>query len=789
MNRTAGRSPASHGMRNASLCLRAAPLILAGVSFTAAAATETEQAGSRDSQPDIEEIVVTATKRSEKLQDVPVAVSVIGAADIETRGLTRYQDYLNGVPGVYFEDSGPGRTQVRMRGVVADDLPGSATVATYFGETVTSVLSTPNLRMVDIDRVEVMRGPQGTLFGANALTGVIRVVPSAPRLDRFEASVGTRGFATAHSDDISYHGEAMVNIPLLQDRLAVRMVAYQDRIAGYIDSVVPAREPLDYSYLVDVLTGQEIGTTPQGTLVTPGNPAFSRKDINSEDTWGARVGVSLQASEQLRFDLSYVSQRVDFNSEPQVQPFAGRYVQQRPMDRFDPGKLGEDADIGSLVINYDWQSVSLVSASSYMRTERTRVIDESFFAQGALGAPIAWSLREPSTGELFSQELRLRSSGTSPLQWLVGAFYLEQSVDSVQFVPDFSCPTCLTRLFGQDFDFALRPVPGGDPRVLDQKQRSAFAEVSYAFSPRWVLGVGGRYLEDEIETRAPAYEGFLANGVLPAEGPYGGTNYVFNPSAYLRYKPTADMTLYVQAARGFRSGTANQTLSFTGECADEAASIGLERVSDPDTLRSYEFGVKSQLAAGRVDVSAAVYKQEWDGVQLGTSLECGYNGTINAGDVDGEGVELEVGARLADAWRLNLSTSYTRNEFDTVVAATGFARGERVPNAPEKNASLGLQYDFDVNAAWTGFARADWMYVGDARYKFGQGEDALAVLQPAYNTANLRVGLARGPLAVELFGRNVTDRRAVVYTGDPELGDYQYLLRPREIGVEVRYEF
>jgi iron complex outermembrane receptor protein len=736
----------------------------------------------------LEEVVVTATKRSAKLLDVPIAVSAISAEDIQARGLTQYADYLNTVPGVYFEDAGPGRSQIRIRGIVAEDVAGSATVATYFGETVTSVLSTPNLRLVDIDRVEVLRGPQGTLFGANALTGVIRIVPTAPDLQDFGVDVGTRGFTTAHSGDASYHLEGTVNVPLVQDRLALRLVAYKDEIKGYIDNVVPARDPIDYSYVADLLFEQPPGTTPEGTLVIPGNPAFTRKDINSEETQWARAALSWQPTDRLRFDLTYVTQDVTLNSEPQVEPGAGEYAQQREVDLYEEGLFDESADIGSLVIGYEWDTVSLVSATNLTKMERSRVVDESFFVEGIFGAPIPLVLHDESEGELFTQEVRLQSRGENALQWTVGAFYLDQKIDGRQFAPDYSCPTCLpTVLFGQDF--AFRPAEGSNPRLLNQKQHSLFGEVSYDFTTRWTVGLGARYLEDELESMAGAIEGFIVGGFLPAEPPHGGTNSEVNPSAYVRFKAADNLTLYLQAARGFRSGQVNQFLSYTGDCAEEAAAIGLGALTDPDTLWNYELGLKSRLADGRVSVNAAVYHQEWEGVQLGTSLECGFNGTINAGDVKGEGLELEMTAQLTGAWRLNVAAAYNHNEFDSVIPSTGFEKGERVPNAPEKNVSAGVQYDFAVTEAWQGFARADYAYVGDARYKFGQGDGALIVMQDAYDTASVRLGLRRSDLAVELFGRNMTDERAVVYTQDPEIGNYQYLARPRELGIEVRYSF
>jgi iron complex outermembrane receptor protein len=746
----------------------------------------------------LEEVIVTATKRAAVLQDVPVAVSAISAQDMQARGFSQYADYLNTLPGVFFNDVAPGTSEVRVRGIVATGGFGGE-VATYFGETLTSARTNgggkPNLRLVDIDRVELVRGPQGTLFGASALTGVLRIIPAAPNLQEFEADLGTRGFTTAHSSDESYHVEGVVNFPLVEDRLGLRLVGYKDDIAGYIENVVPAQDPIDYSFLLDLLTGQPPGTTPDGTLVVPGNAAFSRGDINSEDTWGARAALTWEVTEQLRFDLSYATQDVTLDSEPEIEPVAGEYEQQRAMDVFEQGKYTEGLDVATLVVEYEWEAASLTSISSFTKMTRTDSTDISYLAELSGLPPIPWALRNDSEGKVFTQEVRLQSRGESPLQWLVGAFYLDQSSDYTQFVPDYSCPPCLpTVLFGQDF--ALQIAPGGDPRNFNQRQRSVFGEVSYEFSPRWTVGVGGRYLEDELERLNAEYQGFLVGGVLPEEEPVSEKTYEMNPSAYVRFEPTDELTFYLQAARGFRSGVVNQVLSYSPPCDDDAAAIGLGPISDPDTLWNYELGVKSRLADGRLGINAAVFRQEWNDVQLDSNFAgddgCAFNGTFNAGDVKGEGVEVELTATLASAWRVNLAAAYVHNEFDRLSSGIDYITvGERVAGAPEENVSAGVQYDFSLTDRWDGFARADYVYVGDVHENFGLDDAGQIIIrnQPSYWTGSARLGLQYDNLAVELFGRNLADKRAIVTTGNPAIGERQTILRPREIGLEVRYSF
>ena len=737
------------------------------------------------------EIIVTATKRKERLQDVPVAVSALTSEDISARGFSQYADYLNTVPGVYFEDLGPGRSQIRIRGLSTTEGGVPSTVATYFGETITSVVTIAggksNLRLVDVDRVEVLRGPQGTLFGANALAGVVRVLPAAPNLRDFEINLGTRGSTTAHSDDASFHVEGTLNLPLQQDRLALRLVGYKDEIGGYIDNVFAGQEQVDWTDLGEGIAAayQELepGSVdlPPGTFIMPAIPAFSRKDINSEATWGARASLAWQASDQLRFDLMYATQDSTLDSEPWTLPAAGPYAQSRGLDFFRRASYEERIDLASLTARYSWANVELTSATSWLKYERFDVFDGSEFASSTYGLPrLPWSQDTPGDSEQFTQEVRLQSTGTSPLQWTFGVFYLEQNSAAAQTNYDLSCPQCLPELLTGD-SFTFRVLAD---KYLEEQQRAVFGEVTYDLTPRWTVGVSARYFQGDLLAGSIVLEGFEAGGGILIPG-NTKEDREFNPAAHLSFRPTDDLTLYLQAARGFRSGAPNAALPEA--CMEEAREAGIGALTEPDTLTNYEFGGKAVLAGGRANLNVAVYRADWEGVQISAGLECGFGAIVNGGDATGEGVEVEFQAQLARQWRLNLAAAYNHNEFDRVAPQTGFVKGERLPGSFEKNGSIGLQYDFDVGAQWSGFARADYVHTGDVRVKFGRAESATFVTLDPQDVGNLRLGLQRDALAIELYGRNVTDERGVASTRDPDEGGTQVLIRPREIGIELRY--
>jgi iron complex outermembrane receptor protein len=720
----------------------------------------------------LEEIVVTATKRTERLLDVPLSVSAITADEIQARGFTQFSDYINSIPGVYFQDGGIGDSVIHIRGATESGV--GSTVATYFGEAITSVLTNhggkPNLRLVDIDRVEVLRGPQGTLFGADALAGVLRVIPAAPDLTKTQVNAAARGFTTAHSGDGSYHVEGVLNLPLIQDRLGLRLVAYKDDVAGYIDNVVANQPSQDYSAALEA---------PDGTLVIPAVAAFTKKDINREHTWGTRATLRWQPLDRLRFDLNYTVQDARLASEPFTDPGAGPYAQKRALDAFAPGGYGERVTIGTLTAAYDWDAVSLISITNYMRMKRFSAQDVTFLATGNFGVPIPFGLDDNSLGRVFTQEVRLQSRGEQKLQWTFGGFYLHQQADAAQLIPDYSCPQCLpTALFGQDYAYR---VPNA--KFSDQKQRSVFGDVSYEFLPGWTVGAGGRYLKEDIEAISIASDGLLVAGSMAASAPVTGAIHEFNPSGYVRFKPSKETTLYLQASRGFRSGDVNDPLP--AQCQAEAASAGIKTVTDPDTLTNYELGLKSRFADGKLSVNGAVYKDNWHGVQLGVDLACGFSSVVNAGNIEGKGVELELLATPTPAWQFNLSLAYNQNHFKNVQSGTGFTPGQRLPDAPEKNASAGAQYNFRLSRAWTALARGDYVYVGDVLQQF----NTVVIKEGGYGEANARLGFIQDKLEVDLYGDNLTDKRAISTTSNPAFGAYQTLVRPREIGVEVRYSF
>ena len=346
-------------------------------------------------------------------------------------------------------------------------------------------------------------------------------------------------------------------------------------------------------------------------------------------------------------------------------------------------------------MNYDWDAVSLLSASSWVEMKRFSDQDIAFLAEASGLPPLPWGLHDSSEGELFTQEVRVQSRGDQPLQWTVGAYFQNSEASFAQFVPDYSCPTCLGQVArGQDFELDA-PLA----KFYESEQKSVFAQVSYDFAEQWTVGVGGRYLEDDITDFDISADGFLVRGFEPGpttpEPPQTGSVDEFNPSAYVRFEPSDTTTFYAQAAKGFRSGVVNPLIA--DSCLEEAERLGAQEFTDPDTLWNYELGAKTQVADGRLAINGAVYRQKWEGVQLRRYARV----RVLAGAERGRRNQRrrrDRGSRAARSMRGGSTCRWpsTTREFDNVVPQSGFQPGERLPEVPRINGSAGVQYNFEL---------------------------------------------------------------------------------------------
>lgn len=739
--------------------MRKAPFLLAALPVCCLC-----HGGAANAQSVLEEITVTATKRSETLQDVPLAVTAVTAQNIEKRGLAEFNDYLPTIPGIAFQDRGAGRNKIVIRGVSSGVDPAeNPTVATYFGESLVSVLPTtqqsaPNIKLFDIERVEALRGPQGTLYGASSMGGTVRILPARPNLNEVEilAQAGING--TSRSNDLGYEFGGAISLPVVEDRLAVRATAYHYLDAGFIDNVTSAIPQYDV-------------------------PDFSKKDVNEVEVTGVRLAATLQASERLSLTLTAFHQKTDAGALPDHNPVTvGDFRQDRSLRE----KLSDRLNLLNLDLTYGLDGIEFFSTTTYLERKTEQVRDLYGF-YGVLAG-----LYDEQDGNFFSQEFRMASADDGPLQWIAGVYY---SLEKGHFAQEgrFSGTTLeAERRYQMDLGLPLGPddPPVAWAEVLERpetQQIAAFGELSYSFG-RFTGTMGGRIMKYDQKAHNINWPSILGGAFEDVSEE--SSEKVFTPKFHVKYAQSEDVRYYAQAAKGFRIGAAAPRLPDI--CNDDLRNAGLDL--DPEGTRSdsiwnYELGAKTRLADGRVTFNVAAFWIDWKDIQTNFLLPtCGYQVGANAGKASSKGLELELAALVADNLTLDLSASYVdaQLEEDTAPASglDGF-KGDRLPGVPKYNAHGGLQYDFLLTGL-DGFARGDVSYVGGYYSSFtnmrnGVGKSGDHVL------VDFRLGLGSGAWAVEAYAKNVFNRK-VILLRDPEFPDGRETVgRPRTYGLVLRY--
>ncbi len=737
-----------------------------------------------NSSAQLEEIVVTAQKRVERIQDVPISIAVIGSEDVERRGVIGMEDYLRSIPGVNELDSGPRSNAIVIRGIAtspeAENFGSGATVATYFGETpITGVsgmaIGNIDVRPVDIERIEVLRGPQGTTFGDASLGGTLRIIPAQPKLDRFGAKL------TAEYSDTSGFGsgnsmmQAMVNVPLVTDRFAIRAVGYRFDESGFYRNVA----------------GQDSATLAAAALfgLAGSLQGYKQDDVGEIVSTGGRLAALWKATDSLSLTFNYLNQKIEQNGLPaaSVSEFEQARVPIPAQVRVN-GESGEvyqtKIDLASLTVNYDLNWAELTTVASWIEGGSRAAVAAPSNLLSRLG-PSAQVV--DADNESLIAETRLASHLGGRVQFLAGLFYQDVSEDpgfyGVYFFPGTGAPP-----------FGTNPMALDDyRRHLDQ--RAIFGEISYALTDTLTATVGGRYFDYDKRTRI-LQEGGLRGGVPIGAGvpvTLTSSENRSNFKANLSYKPTPDALLYASWAQGFRLGQPStgaspglcDTNPVDGLIDGNGVSIESTRTIESDFLDNYEIGGKVAFMDRRVVLDTAIYHIKWDGLptSVRASTLCAY--TANAGTATSDGAELQARLLVTDGLRIDLGAGYTKAEL--AEAALGAPKGARLPGSPKVSANLAAQYTFDV-AGRKAFIRADSFYTGKF---YGDLLQTPGLAAGDYIKVDARAGVALGNLGVEIFVRNLTNENAFTWRGLVfNQGDFfGYRLRPRTVGLQLSYTF
>ena len=709
----------------------------------------------------IEEIVVTARKRGEEsLLDVSMSISAFDAEAIIARGLQGMDDYLRTLPGTNYIDRGTARNSVVIRGITADPGRGGVITGVYIDETPVQGLGfgftgSPDLVLFDVERVEVLRGPQGTLYGAGSMSGTVRTITEAPALDALSAELrvgasSTSGYGSTNSDL-----QAVFNIPLLDDTFGIRGVAYRVEKSGFIRNVAmndPAKQAAVEAF----------GARMSDFVDDRGNLEIE----------GYRLGALWRVSDELQLRFTTLAQETDQDGVPTVDILQGPFEQSRfaRLDGSDEG-LFADLTLHSLVVDYAMDNWSLVSASSW--TKNTSSIDYDvgiFFLDLFGGVEPPFFLYQADYYEVFAQEVRWTWDSGGRWHFLLGGFFED-------------------RKYGFDQIFVVEGTPGGadpaDREDSDSEQFSLFADLSYSLSDTWELSMGARSYDYDFSTQS-IYSG------VPGEGSHSETGETFKVGLNWRPQVAAlgeDPLLYVSWAEGFRPGF--PVGGAPPECDQDGDGI-IEGVGLPfvdirsDGLESVELGYKSSFSEKRIAVSASLYRIEWSDfqVQLAVPFPCAFTLPFNAGQARSEGLEIGLSALLTD----NLQFDFSGSLMDVRLTADAPGVGsddDRLPGSPEYNFTIGLGYSTELwqKDVWV---RADAAWVGDYFNNFPGTGPRLG----DYSTVNIAAGIDLSRWAIEVFASNLSDADEATWA-NPIWAPYDRgsLLRPRTIGARFTLAF
>ena len=737
------------------------------------------------------DIIVTALKRPQALQDVPASVTTLSADLIDRLNAQDFSRVADAVPSVAFATTGLGNSQYIIRGIGGVGFVQSPTTGVYLDETPLQTralrgFSQPDPQLFDVARVEVLRGPQGVLFGSSTMGGLVRVVANQPDASKF-AALGQASVASVTDGGTSWDAKAMLNLPIVADTLALRISGGFVRQGGWIDDLRP--------------------TT--GNLTENAGTSAVRKDVNSMRTGTVRTALRWNATPTLTITPSIVWQDGYSNADrPHSDVTFGKRarLKARYADTFAKDKFV----IGSLLIENRLDALggfTLTSASSYLDRRNRLSFDVTAF-----DSPIVEDIVGPGPGgklfptplvdfgrlKQFTQEVRAVSDGTGRLQYVLGAFYRDLHQDSGRTIT-------VSDLFGVA---APLPLGASNPPVIQdtairfrESEIAAFGELTYAVLSKVKVAAGARVFSYRQREASRRYGiGGVAGGGLAYDYDERNRERGVTPRFTLSYEPSQAATLYASYSQGFRTGGVNAPVTDDICSAAERRAAGIPDVPPPydsDRTDNYEVGAKTSLWGGRLRINAAAYAIDWKDYQQAFQTACGINNattisfTVNAGRVRSRGGELEVSLSPIRGLDLHAGGSFTGATYRNAVPNLLLPAGSRVLDVPRWTWNARGNYDVALTEGIRGNMFAAVRHVGSTNSGFGEGE---VLPRPAYTLVDASVGVRmRGGLGVDLFVTNLFDVVPVFgqeFTTSPgnttATSYFSYLVGPpRTVGIRL----
>ena len=792
------------------LLFSTAAIGIAAPSFAQTGQEEAAQAATPPEATQEGEIVFTATKRASRIQDVPFSINAQTEKDIQRANASTIEDISRNVAGLAIQNVGPGQSSVAIRGVsagqIARDQAGvKEQVGVYLDESVISLsLFTPDIDLYDLNRVETLRGPQGTLFGSGSVGGTLRYITNQPKIGRTEGSVEAN-LNTVAEGDVGGHLKGAINVPL-GDTAAVRMVGYYTKYAGFIDALGPA----------------------------------GGKNVNDGSRVGGRIALLWEPTEQLRITPRVLYQEIEtggFNREEVFNLFANPLTTTRPAVTFDEReqflllreKFRDESLIADLTASYDFGGVELTSVSSYINRDILVSRDASALTGSIsddIGLPDAAillpsNLVDTTKLKTWTQEVRLSSTNSGPFQWVIGGFYADVTRDYLQTLPTpgYSSFIGIAASQAAANGFPNLDSPYNSQVPYDMNQFALFGEATYDLGQIKLTG-GGRYYHFK-ETR-----GFRSGGVFGNQDNVAGDKTKssgFSPRGIVTWEPNSNFSVNAQVAKGFRLGGINDPLNLplcdNGVPNGPDANLygGFAGPYDDETMWNYEAGVKYQK--GPITFNTAAYYTAIKDLQINVLAgSCSSRVSINADKAHTMGLEAEFSARPAPGLEFSISGSVLNAEFDSsevepLATRTGIRDGNRLPGVPKFQLATSATYGQRLNSNADWLVSASYQHVG-SRYtraadqelnprtfaygnNFGgipaTGVTILNLKLPSYDLVNLSAGLEfDSGLSVTLYANNLFDESPKLSFDEERNGRARlgwHVGQPRTIGLTVRQSF
>jgi len=775
---------------------------------------------------ELEEITVTAQKRSESEQTVPLSMTTFGAVALQQKAVVDFFDYGTKVPNLGFASTGDGMGTARtisIRGVSGDNVTGF-----YVDETPLPDSLDP--RILDIDHIEVLRGPQGTLYGARSMGGTVRIITKTPDFNDLSVTVHGAASDTDRTDRGNYTGDVIANIPLIADRVALRVSGFMDSEAGYFKR----------SYCTNPSTA--------GTSCFPQTmqPALTTTvdNVGAVNNYGGALALNIKLSDDMTLTPRILQQKSTYNgflmsdvlteTGPIGYPYpAGPYTLPplKPNDFtqgrfFDIPEGGYDSwHLYSLTFKWNTGAGELVSSTSYFDRKVVETEDETDFIWSALlpavtanpafpnlPAPIPSSITEEKNYQRFVQELRFASQLQGPLQFVAGAFYSDLH-GALPFAADYQ--PALAPGYGAQLTAAntcgivgLCPNPNNPDEIFGQhyktdiKEPAVFGELSYQITEAFKATGGLRW--SQVETTAGGYEEGTVTQAPGAPGRIVDPNTTTKessttPKLQLDYRLNPQDMVYVSAAKGFRPGGLVPSVP-AALCATElptGVTVEQTRAYNSDSLWSYELGTKTGWFENRLTFNAAAFYIDWKDIQQNILLGCGFQYRANAGAATSKGGEIEVRARPIDPLELTMGVGTQNAKITQSGLLSPQKPGDPVFEIPDWTGNASGTWTSQLSADWRMVSSLDYSYVGHS-FSANNLVNVNGVfetrLRPAYELVDARIALGHGKVEYALVGKNLGNEVA-------NLGDNRSLAaetpgrprlivnQPRTIGLEVRASF